>query len=239
VSPGPPETNKVELAIEVELLQRTGSQLTVLSTKSLKKRGLLTSEKPITDFGQLLPSPYRYPVYNVDSIYQELIKEASNIHLQANQASWLRTYADSIKSRGNNEASFFPHCDFDEVHIFRVNEGYFRGESDDLTSNRLSKDSFQLSSEQITSLLLFINNPLNFAWGECGTAIPQYQVQFYLKGKLVNRFRVACEYGQLSMWQTKGDINYLRSRYGGVDYRKRQPLIDIVKECGAYFEKFY
>ena len=56
----------------------------------------------------------------------------------------------------------------------------------------------RLCDDQIYGIVNFFNNPNYFSYGECGTQIPESEILFYNKGKIVARIELSCCEGQSS-----------------------------------------
>jgi hypothetical protein len=184
----------------------------------------------------VLGQKINYPRYNIDSIYLVLLKDTGNN--SEGIKAWIRSYADSIKSYGNNKDTYFPYRTFNKVRIYRRNEAYLT-----LRKNRTviepidSNKCYFLNTKDINTLLEIINNPTYFEFAECGTAITQYEFQFLNGVNVVETLSVACSERQLKTNSAIKDMNWQRMKYGAIkDDNALKRLQKILMNCGAYFE---
>ena len=88
----------------------------------------------------------------------------------------------------------FPNSPVDSVlyHTFHTFNKQHIHEKKRIIHTRKLNDSI------VGKLILLVNNPIYFEWGECGTPIPETEAVFYYKGKEIARIGFACTLGQLS-----------------------------------------
>lgn len=162
---------------------------------------------------------------NRDSIYRELLKEADV--KDEGWATFLKNYADSFLA-DSGCWNCFPAKPFNKVFVFRMNEGYHKHMDIEQMDDVASSDSVQLSDKEAKRLYRFMNNPTNFEWGECGTAIPKYLIKFYHDDVLVASTSVACSEASTQSSGPPGrDINQSRSKYGSVKYHRTTQFRNI------------
>lgn len=186
-------------------------------------------------FGQKI----NYPKYNTDSICLILLKDTANNN--EGVKAWLRSYADSIKSYGNNIKSFFPYQPFDKVMVFRLNQEYLTTRNTkNLSEERYTSKGYVLAVEDINELLEIINNPTYFSFSECGTAITQYEIQFLNGDSIVEKLRIDCGDRQLTTNSKEKDMNWQRMKYGAlVNEKSIERLKNILIHSGAYYNAKY
>ncbi len=170
-----------------------------------------------------------YPNYNIDSIYNELLKDTLK-QTDIDAKKWIIHYADSIKFYGNRIETFFPYKDFDRIIVFRLTQH-------ESLSEIVQKDTFCLNNCQAELFLEIINNPLYFTFAECGTPIFDYNFQF-LKGNVIIEelfFDYDCNF---FMTESKvKDMNWQRMKYGAIVNKfKIEQLRIILMETNAYLE---
>lgn len=181
----------------------------------------------------------RYPEYNMDSVYQVLLKDTVNN--TGGAKSWLKHYADSIRSYGNDVNSFFPYKPFNKVVVYRQNEAYLlTGNKGSLSPYSDTSKSYVLDSEDINELLEIINNPLYFTFAECGTAITQYEIRFMNGSGIVEKLKIACSDRQIISDSEVKDMNWQRMKYGAItDQKATERLRQILVNAGAFFTARY
>lgn len=183
-------------------------------------------------FGQKIT----YPRYNIDSIYLVLLKDTGNN--SENTKTWIRSYADSIKSYGNNKDTYFPYRTFNKVRIYRRNDEYLTLRRNITVIEQIdSNKCYFLNKREINDLLEIINNPTYFEFAECGTAVTQYEIQFLNGVNVIETLEVACSESQLKTNSAIKNMNWQRMKYGAIkDNDARKRLRKILINCGAYFE---
>ncbi len=152
----------------------------------------------------------------------------------------LRSYADSIKSYGNNINSFSPYKPFNKVIAFRLNEEYLTtGVTKNISDETYTSNGFKLGNKDISELLEIINAPVYFSFTECGTAITQYEIQFLDGKNVIEKLKIACNDRQLITNSEVKDMNWQRMKYGHIMQKPRERLTNILMNSGVYFKPKY
>lgn len=88
--------------------------------------------------------------------------------------------------------------------------------------DRKPKFATVLCKEKIAAIINWINDPNNFAYGECGTPVPEAHILFFNKGKKTGEIIFACGHGQISCNPENILINF-----GGINEMGNKKLDEI------------
>ncbi|MCB9197679.1 MAG: hypothetical protein H6600_04415 [Flavobacteriales bacterium] len=143
---------------------------------------------------------------------EKLLAIKDSIQLEFNdtlKSKWVKPELNEMLELLNRPDSLFPYSRFDSVVYFQY------GTKDKFEPAHWNKiyseyviDSKNLSTKKVNDILIVINNPLNFKWGECGTPFIEGAIIFYHSGIEIARIAIACSGGQIYTEPNKALIRW-------------------------------
>lgn len=133
--------------------------------------------------------------WNRDSIIRGIKNEVdNNPGVKENFSTYCGSIIKQLEKSRKDTLALFPYSPVDSVlyHTFHTFNKQHIHEKKRIIHTRKLNDSI------VGKLILLVNNPIYFEWGECGTPIPETEAVFYYKGKEIARIGFACTLGQLS-----------------------------------------
>lgn len=91
---------------------------------------------------------------------------------------------EMIENNLNDPAKLYPFSVVDSVVVFYP---YFTNDNFELKRYR------RLDNDNVRNLLHLLNNPLYYAWGDCGTPVEEYRFVFYSQKKVVGNTIISCD----------------------------------------------
>ena len=144
-----------------------------------------------------LISNYGYSQHSEKKI--KSIQDSIQIELNDTlKSKWVKPELDRMIELLNSPDSLFPYLEFDSVSYFRYGtEDRFEPTEWNQIYMEHILDFRTLSIEEVNSILIVVNNPLNFEWGECGTPFIEGAIIFYNGGIEIAKIEHACSGGQV------------------------------------------
>ena len=120
--------------------------------------------------------------FNPDSTIKALKKELTNDEIYKSFKILTDSMINKLESLKESQSSNYPFInEIDSSVIYKVNS--------DLEVKKLGK----LNDDQIIKVNKLLNNPLYFEWGECGTPVENYTIDYYENNLKIATIYIACE----------------------------------------------
>jgi len=144
-----------------------------------------------------LISTYGFSQYSIKEI--KSIQDSIQFDLKDTvEANWIKPKLNKMIELLNNPDSLFPYMVYDSVLYFRYGtEEKFEPRYWNNIYSKYAIESKRLDIKEVNSILITINNPLNFNWEECGTPFIEGAIIFYNSGNQIAKIEHACSGGQI------------------------------------------
>lgn len=151
-----------------------------------------------------------------------------------------KLYADTLKvgpdADGKNTATTFYKDQIEKLLIElnrdknKVDQLYPMADFDEVTaSNGTFGRKKAFTDEQISRLLMIVNDPTSFNWSET-TSEPDIQVAFFKEGKIVGILNIEAD--KLVVTPSPELLGFLKMKFGTLNEDSRRALIKLLAEVG-------
>lgn len=156
-----------------------------------------------------------------DSIINELKMELFDPEIMKNFSALIDLSLISLESSKLDSHILFPYQDIDSV-IYSTYEPYNESDMNIELKSRKRKARTKLCEKKIKAIINMFNNPNYFMYGECGTPIPEADLEFYHLNKRIARIEFACDLRQ-TICEPYNKLN----KFGGLNKKGLKILHEI------------